>query len=106
MTGDLLHSVPLPVAEDGYAPRLLLLLRAIRIVESASLILGIIAVIGLLFLLRWLIPSKGKVGEKVVAGKLDHLVVSIYGILVLRSGKYGQFYGCSNYPQCKYTHPA
>ena len=73
--------------------------------ESISLILEIIAVIGLSFLLRWLIPSKGKVGEKVVAGKLnrlpkdqyrvlnnvtipmprgssqiDHLVVSIYGI--------------------------
>ena len=28
------------------------------------------------------------------------------GTLVLRKGKYGQFYGCSNYPQCKYTHPA
>ena len=28
------------------------------------------------------------------------------GTLVLRSGKYGQFYGCSNYPNCKYTHPA
>ena len=24
------------------------------------------------------------------------------GNLVLRKGKYGQFYGCSNYPQCKY----
>ena len=24
------------------------------------------------------------------------------GSLVLRDGKYGQFYGCSNYPQCKY----
>lgn len=23
--------------------------------------------------------------------------------LVLRSGKYGEFYGCSNYPNCKYT---
>lgn len=23
--------------------------------------------------------------------------------LVLRNGKYGQFYGCSNYPNCKYT---
>lgn len=28
------------------------------------------------------------------------------GNLVLRSGKYGQFYGCSSYPKCKYTHPA
>ena len=25
------------------------------------------------------------------------------GILVLRNGKYGSFYGCSNYPKCKYT---
>ena len=23
--------------------------------------------------------------------------------LVLRKGKYGDFYGCSNYPKCKYT---
>lgn len=28
------------------------------------------------------------------------------GTLVLRKGKFGKFYGCSNYPQCKYTHPA
>ncbi len=28
------------------------------------------------------------------------------GTLILRSGKFGHFYGCSNYPQCKYTHPA
>lgn len=27
------------------------------------------------------------------------------GKLVLRSGQYGNFYGCSNYPRCKYTHP-
>ena len=25
------------------------------------------------------------------------------GQLVLRNGKYGQFYGCKNYPQCKFT---
>ena len=25
------------------------------------------------------------------------------GALVLRTGKYGKFYGCSNYPTCKYT---
>ena len=25
------------------------------------------------------------------------------GTLVLRNGKYGQFYGCSNYPRCNYT---
>lgn len=27
------------------------------------------------------------------------------GKLVERSGRYGKFYGCSNYPKCKYTHP-
>lgn len=26
-----------------------------------------------------------------------------HGYLVLRKGKYGDFYGCSNYPDCKYT---
>lgn len=26
------------------------------------------------------------------------------GELVLRKGTYGPFYGCSNYPQCKFTH--
>lgn len=25
------------------------------------------------------------------------------GELVLRNGKYGPFYGCSNYPECRYT---
>lgn len=25
------------------------------------------------------------------------------GKLILRSGKYGEFYGCSNYPKCKFT---
>lgn len=28
------------------------------------------------------------------------------GNLVRRTGTYGSFYGCSNYPNCKYTHPA
>ena len=27
------------------------------------------------------------------------------GTLTLRQGKYGKFYGCSNYPHCKYTTP-
>ena len=27
------------------------------------------------------------------------------GALVLRKGKYGKFYGCSNYPKCRYTAP-
>lgn len=27
------------------------------------------------------------------------------GTLVKRKGRYGKFYGCSNYPICKFTHP-
>ena len=27
------------------------------------------------------------------------------GKLVLRDGRYGKFYGCQNYPNCRYTHP-
>lgn len=27
------------------------------------------------------------------------------GNLILRNGKFGAFYGCSNYSNCKYTHP-
>lgn len=87
--------------------------------ESFAPIIGLILFVGLFFLLRWLIPSKGKVGEKVVAGKLDclpkdryrvlnnvtiptpkgstqidHLVVSIYGIFVIETKNYnGWIYG-------------
>ena len=25
------------------------------------------------------------------------------GILKLKNGRYGEFYGCSNYPECHYT---
>ena len=27
------------------------------------------------------------------------------GPMVLRTGRYGSFYACANYPQCKYTKP-
>lgn len=27
------------------------------------------------------------------------------GYLVIRNGRYGTFWGCSSYPDCKYTHP-
>ena len=49
--------------------------------ESLGPFLGGLIIIGLFFLLRWLIPSKGKVGEKVVASKLDHLPKDQYRVL-------------------------
>lgn len=33
----------------------------------------------------------------------DNLCPKCSGELVKRNGKYGEFYGCSNYPKCKYT---
>ena len=92
--------------------------------ELYSVIFGIIALIGLFFLLRWLIPSKGKVGEKIVAGKLnrlpkdqylvlnnvtiptpkgssqiDHLVVSIYGIFVIETKNYNGWIYCGEHAE-------
>ena len=87
--------------------------------EFFPLIIGIVVVVGLCFLIRLIIPSKGEVGERVVAGKLDflpkdqyrvlndvtlptpqgssqidHLVVSVYGIFVIETKNYnGWIYG-------------
>lgn len=87
--------------------------------DTPILTIGIIIIIGLFFLLRWLITSKGKMGEKAVVRKLnwlpkdqyrvlnnvtiptpkgssqiDHLVVSIYGIFVIETKNYqGWIYG-------------
>ena len=30
---------------------------------------------------------------------------NLEGKLVLRHGKYGQFWGCSTYPKCRFTRP-
>lgn len=42
-----------------------------------------------------------------VQGKKDKVAQGIcpkcYGKLVKKKGPYGEFYGCSNYPECKYT---
>lgn len=37
--------------------------------------------------------------EKIKAGNCP----KCGGELVLRKGKYGKFYGCSNYPKCRFT---
>lgn len=33
-----------------------------------------------------------------------HICPRCGGTLILRDGKYGEFYGCSNYPSCTFTH--
>lgn len=43
--------------------------------------------------------EKAKKQESVAAG----VCPKCGGSLVERSGKYGKFYGCSNYPNCKFT---
>ena len=38
--------------------------------------------------------------------KIENLICPrCNGELKLRTGKYGKFYGCSNYPSCKFTAP-
>lgn len=32
------------------------------------------------------------------------IVPNVVGELILRHGKYGDFYGCCNYPHCTFTH--
>ena len=61
--------------------------------------------------------ARSKHGEQANARKVNYeqkTNTAIYsgrcpkcgGSLVKRTGTYGVFYGCSNYPNCKYTHPA
>lgn len=46
---------------------------------------------------------KQKINEKDYA--IEHgICPRCGGELVLRKGRYGKFYGCSNYPQCKFTY--
>ena len=45
------------------------------------------------------VRSKERRDEAVASGKCP----LCGGILVPRKGKYGEFYGCSNYPKCNYT---
>ena len=44
--------------------------------------------------------SKNKRTEALQSGKCPRCG----GNLILRSGRYGQFYGCSNYPECNYKY--
>ena len=45
---------------------------------------------------------KKKIQEKELK-KANLICPKCNGQLILREGKYGQFYGCSNYPNCKFT---
>jgi DNA topoisomerase-1 len=46
--------------------------------------------------LRWRFPTDGEL-EKV------RICPECGGRLILRRGRFGKFYGCENYPTCKYT---
>ena len=43
--------------------------------------------------------TKAEVDNKIASG----ICPKCGGTLVLRTGKYGKFYGCSNYPKCRFT---
>ena len=47
----------------------------------------------------------GEYGEREVSSLLedqDSEEYRVFNDLLIRNGKYGPFYGCSNYPRCKY----
>lgn len=49
---------------------------------------------------------KGRIGEISVASRQkakNQICPKCSNELKLRSGKYGKFYGCSDYPYCKFT---
>lgn len=90
--------------------------------DTLSILLPILGTIGVAVLLRLILPGKGKVGEKVVANRLDklppekyvvlndviiptksgttqidHIVISIYGVFVIETKFYkGWIYGGEN----------
>ena len=41
--------------------------------------------------------------DTIEAVQSDYRCPACGDFLVLRSGKYGTFWGCQNYPRCKYT---
>ena len=50
--------------------------------------------------------NKEKEGIKSVGGRYvskEHRCPRCNGMLVMRSGIYGNFWGCNRYPECKYT---
>lgn len=70
------------------------------------LILVIIGILGIIFrIIIFIKDVKKKVGSSMTnEGKVEEKICpKCGGKMLLRRGKYGQFYGCSNYPECKYT---
>lgn len=49
--------------------------------------------------IRNVYAAKQRFNDKITSG----ICPRCGGTLVLRNGKYGRFYGCNNYPQCKFT---
>ena len=43
--------------------------------------------------------ARAQVDSKIASG----ICPKCGGTLIMRNGKYGSFYGCSNYPRCRFT---
>lgn len=71
------------------------------------LIFVIVGVCGITFKIAvFLINMKRKQKNNVHNNEndiLEKICPECGGKMVLRNGKYGQFYGCENYPKCKHT---
>lgn len=68
--------------------------------------------LGVAFLEALVIKARNGQGNKKIATVVDFFsnekterCPNCEGVLRERKGRFGRFYGCSNYPDCKYTKP-
>ncbi len=79
------------------------------VIETISqpliLIFIVIAILGFVYSIIKSIRKNISNADKKIISKLqeDNICPLCGAILKERDGKYGKFYGCSNYPNCKYT---
>ena len=79
------------------------------VVETISqpliLIFVIIGILGFVYIIiKSIRKDIGNTDQKYISKLQENNLCPLCGaILKERDGKYGKFYGCSNYPNCKYT---
>ena len=70
------------------------------IIPYLLVFLFIVTIIGILKMC--FVNAKNKVNE-IIAEKTSEKCPNCGGYLIQKKGRYGKFYGCTNYPYCEYT---
>lgn len=71
--------------------------------QLASILVPAILGLGLIEIIIILIRGKFKHTKRWQNSANAQICPKCGGKMVLRNGKYGEFYGCSNYPKCNHT---